>query len=519
MKDTTYFPQILWDSGRERAEQDCACSADVPFVAVHPPAGPEAETDCACAPAAVPLQAGLPEGRLWTLPPNLYRAPLPGGYQVAFSPTGPAGVVVLNGPAARLLDSFATPALLTDPAAQEMASLGLLQPVLPSPSRTPYPTARNPQPASHILHHVPRTTQYAIRNTLSTLTLWLHLTTRCNLRCAYCYAPRGETDMSPEVGRAAVDGALRSARAHGFPALKIKYAGGEPTLNLPTLQTVHEYARRRAAEAGLELREVVLTNGTTLTSALLRWLRDEEIRLSISLDGIGPAHDGQRASEDGIGSFARIAGGIERALALGIRPHLSVTVTAHNGDKLAEVVAFALDRGLPFNLNFVRPAPGRPDLTPEPARLIAALQSVIRNLQSATDNLQSAICNLLDRCDLSAPHRYPCGAGHAYIVVGPRGELARCHMEMERTVGTVWEEDPLAAVRGEDGFRNPPIEEKEGCRDCPWRYICAGGCPLTARQIVGREDRPSPYCAVYRAILPELLRLEGLRMMRAHSTP
>ncbi len=49
--------------------------------------------------------------------------------------------------------------------------------------------------------------------------------------------------MPPEVGRAAVDGAIRSATAHGLPALKIKYAGGEPTLNLPTLRAAHEAAR------------------------------------------------------------------------------------------------------------------------------------------------------------------------------------------------------------------------------------------------------------------------------------
>ncbi len=495
MKDTTDFPQILWDSGRERAEQDCACSADVLYVvAAKPPGGPEAETDCACVPAAALIQAGLPEGGLWALPPDLYRAPLPGGYQVAFSPTGPAGVVVLNGPAAQMLDSFAVPAPLADPSARQLAALGLL-----TSARTTESTIRSP---FHAL-------------TFHALTLWLHLTTRCNLRCAYCYAPRGETDMPVAVGTAAVDGALRSAQARGFASIKIKYAGGEPTLNLPTLRAVHEYARWRAAETGLELREVVLTNGTTLTRPLLQWLRDEGIRLSISLDGIGSAHDRQRAM-DGDGSFALVAGGVERALSLGLTPHLSITITAHNVDGLEGVVAFALERGLPFNLNFVRPVPGRPDLSPELERLITALQAVIRHLQSATSNLPSAICNLLDRCDFSTPHRYPCGAGHSYMVVGPRGEVARCHMDIARAVGSVWEEDPLAAVRRGDGFRNPPVEEKESCRECSWRYVCAGGCPLTARQVTGREDRPSPYCAVYRAILPELLRLEGLRILESH---
>ncbi len=505
MKDKTEFPQIFWDSEHDRAEQDCACSAELPVFVARTAPEQGAETDCACASAALshPQSAicNPQSAPLWALPPSLYRAPLPEGYQLAFNPVGSAGVVVLNGPAAHLLDSFATPAPLTDPVARQLAALGLLA---PHPSIFPFPVSRFPFPV---------------------LTLWLHLTARCNLRCAYCYAPRGDADMSPEVGRAAVDGAIRSAQAHGFRALKLKYAGGEPTLNLPTLRAVHEHARARAAQTGLELREVVLTNGTAITPALLTWLRDEGIRLAVSLDGIGPAHDGQRMAAGGDGSFTAVAGGVERALALGLTPHLSITVTAHNVDGLAGAVAFALDRGLPFNLNFVRPAPGCPDLTPAPERLIAGLraalseierrlQSAICPLQSAICNLQSAICNLLDRCDFGFPHRYPCGAGHAYLVVGPEGTVARCHMEMERTVGTLWEEDPLAAVRAEDGFRNPPVEEKEECRECPWRSVCAGGCPLMAQRYRGTPAAPSPYCAVYRAVLPELLRLEGLRILR-----
>lgn len=499
MKDKTDFPQIFRDSSRERAEQDCACPADASIFARETAREEGAETDCACAPAVSSnLQYATPNlhpANLWGIPPLLYRVPLPEGHQLVFNPAGPAGAVVLNSPAARILDSFATPAPLTDPVARQLATLGLLV-SQPSQATTPH--------VSHFTFHV--------------LTLWLHLTARCNLRCTYCYAPRGQADMPAEVGREAVDGAIRSAQAHGFRVLKLKYAGGEPTLNLSTLYAVHEYARARVSQVGLELREVLLTNGTTLTPALLEWLRDEGIRLSISLDGLGSVHNRQRSSVSGDGSFAAVAEGIEQALALGLTPHLSITVTRHNVNCLAEVVAFALGWGLPFNLNFVRPSPGRPDLTPPVDRLIAGLQAALREVErrlEAGTRLGFALSGLLDRCDFGAPHQYPCGVGHAYIVVGPKGKVAACHMEMERTVGTVWDEDPLAAVRRDD-LHNPPVEEKQGCRECPWRYACAGGCPLLAQQYWGTPAASSPYCAVYRAILPELLRLEGLRILRSH---
>ena len=101
--------------------------------------------------------------------------------------------------------------------------------------------------------------------------------------------------------------------------------------------------------------------------------------------------------------------------------------------------------------------------------------------------------------------------------MNPWGGVARCHMEMEEEVCTIWDEDPLEAVRQtETGFRNSLVDEKESCRDCPWRYVCAGGCPLLARWLTGRDDAPSPYCDVYRTVLPELLRAEGLRILRTN---
>ena len=484
------LPQILWAPlFRERTEQDCACSTDEPTIwYIKAKEEITGETDCACAVAVHALAAVGEIGKaLYQTPTYLYRSPLLSDHQVAFNPASSAGVVVLNGPAARVLDSYTEPAPLTDPTARQLAALGLLAPA--------------------------RATEYVVRNAPHTLTLWLHLTTRCNLHCAYCYAPRGNVDMSPEVGRAAVDGAIRSALARGFQGLKLKYAGGEPTLNFPTLRAVHEYAQTRAAQAGLGLREVLLTNGTTLTPALLRWLRNKDIRLSISLDGIGSAHDRQRVGKDGNGTFALVAKGIEQALALGLAPHLSITVTTYNVDGLADVVAFALERDLPFNLNFVRPVLNQPDLTPSPERLIAGIQAALGVIEARLPR-RRLVDGLLDRCDLSAPHRYPCGAGRSYLVVGPQGEVAPCHMELERTVGTVWEEDPLALVRAAEGFDNPPVEEKGSCRECLWRYICAGGCPLLTDRLRGGEGHLSPYCTVYRTLLPELMRLEGLRLLR-----
>ncbi len=49
-------------------------------------------------------------------------------------------------------------------------------------------------------------------------------------------------------------------------------------------------------------------------------------------------------------------------------------------------------------------------------------------------------------------------------------------------------------------------------------YRCTGGCPRLAFQCTGRYDAKSPLCQVYQAILPEVVRLESLRLLK-HQEP
>lgn len=40
----------------------------------------------------------------------------------------------------------------------------------------------------------------------------------------------------------------------------------------------------------------------------------------------------------------------------------------------------------------------------------------------------------------------------------------------------------------EIGIQNLPVEEKEGCRTCEWKYWCTGGCSLATHRATGRYD-------------------------------
>src|SRR5699024_182099 len=134
-------------------------------------------------------------------------------------------------------------------------------------------------------------------------------------------------------------------------ALKLKFAGGEASLNLPLVWELHAYAAVEAAARGLELDAVVLSNGVGLGRRNLLELQRRGIRLMISLDGFAADHDAQRVFANGRGSFQAVVRTIERALEIGLRPDISVTVSGRTAGGLAALVGWLLERELPFSLN------------------------------------------------------------------------------------------------------------------------------------------------------------------------
>jgi uncharacterized protein len=236
----------------------------------------------------------------------------------------------------------------------------------------------------------------------------------------------------------------------------------------------------------------------------------------ISLDGIGDQHDIQRPFANGRPSFGFVRQTIDELIAAGVPPHLSVTVTGRNAAGVADVVRFALEQGLTFSINLFRDndcASAFGDLRYEEDQIIRHLLEAFEVVEQMLPPW-SVLGAILDRGQLIQPRQRSCGVGQDYVVIDQHGQVAKCHMEIERTLGDVFTSDPLRLVREDRTILNLLSDEKEGCRDCTWRYWCSGGCSVATFRATGRFDVKSPNCAIYKAIYPRALRLEALRLLR-----
>lgn len=428
---------------------------------------------------------------------------------LACNPVGSGTVVVLDASARALLESFGSLAGLSALLArrerlrrdeEDAISLFYHTGLIGEREREPY----KPQETK------PRTLQ-----------AWLHVTNACNLSCQYCYVQKSKEHMVDTVAQRAIEAIFRSALKQHFKAIRVKYAGGEASLFPQKILAMHRLATQLAQQHGLDFSAYMISNGVALSPRLVEQFREQEIGITISLDGLGEYHDTQRSFASGLGSFKYVDRTIQQLLASNFLPHINVTVSQRNLAGLPALLEYILERDLPFTLSYYREnacSMHLHDLQYAEEQMIEAMRRAFRVIERHLPQ-RSLLGSLIDKADLRANHGYTCSAGRNYLVIDQQGGIAKCHTEMQNLVSSINEDDPLAAIQADrSDFINLPVDEKEGCRTCTWRYWCTGGCPLVTYKVTGRNDRRSPNCHIYQALFPAALRLEALRLLK-YQTP
>ncbi len=349
------------------------------------------------------------------------------------------------------------------------------------------------------------------------LTSWLHITDRCNLRCDYCYLPHLREDMTIDIGKASIDALFRSAKNNNYSHVKVKYAGGESLIKFDVIKELHSYAVRSSQYNEISLSGIILSNGTLLNSTMAKEIKLLNLSLMISLDGLGNVHDAQRRFTGGQGSFEAVKRGIMIALGEGVSPHISITVSGKNAYGLPELIQWILENNLTFSINFYREnelAFNLEDLKLDEEKIISGILAAYKVIENNLPR-RSLLNGIVDRANLSSAHSHTCGVGNNYMVFDYKGMISKCQMQMKKPVTNVKVDDPLKLIQLDQlGIQNLHVNEKEGCKNCEWKYWCTGGCSLLTHSVTGRYDVKSPNCRIYKAIYPEAMRLEGLRLLK-----
>jgi len=140
------------------------------------------------------------------------------------------------------------------------------------------------------------------------VTYFLFPTNECNLRCTYCYATKQPYVMSQETLSKTLDFIFNRDRQRFKEkgelqprSINIQFFGGEPTICWDTIVKAVEVGNK-IVDKTETVRWGMTTNCTLLNREKLRWLRHNNFKLLLSIDGPPAIHDKHRKTVAGKGS-------------------------------------------------------------------------------------------------------------------------------------------------------------------------------------------------------------------------
>jgi uncharacterized protein len=341
--------------------------------------------------------------------------------------------------------------------------------------------------------------------------LTLHLTTRCNLRCRYCYAPPSPSeDMSLATLRAAIDLAeVETARQHPRESVGIVLFGGEPLLRRDLVVEAVRHCRARTGATGQRFHFKMTTNGLLLDDAFFTAPDTKSVFVALSHDGAREAHDRHRVDAAGRGSFDRLEEKV--ALLLSHRrysPVLTVVTpetVAHYARSIEQLFArgfryllATLDYGVDWPASAVR-------------RLALEYRKLADWYYAATRAGHKFFfgpfeVKIASHIDAAGSCRERCELGLRQLSVAPNGRLYPCVQfvgdgsDARYAIG-----DVRAGIdrRARDELARVARRDEESCGRCAIRHRCNHTCGCISLRATGSLERVSPLlCAHERMVVP-----------------
>lgn len=323
--------------------------------------------------------------------------------------------------------------------------------------------------------------------------LYLHLTTRCNLQCTYCYnrswrKRRGLRDLPVGLAKKA----LQEAEALGIRTVLL--TGGEPLLH-PRALEIAGLSRQ------MGFRTVLLTNGVLIDEEFARKIAATCDQVTVSLDSAVPElHELHR----GKSTHKRVTEAIRLLKEAGTNEVVveGVITRQNQGEAYAEFEAFAKEIG-----------------ADRVAQQIYILQGDERDAHLSPDfsyflrKMDDAIESMVESGELRTRERVVwrdrCGAACGVIAIDADGTVYPCQglMKKEFAAGNI------STVSLAEAFEKSPVFQRvkkisvadiPRCRECAFRYLCGGGCRALAYNIGGSltASIPDRYCT-YNQLIAE----------------
>ncbi len=308
------------------------------------------------------------------------------------------------------------------------------------------------------------------------------VTSSCNYKCEYCFVESRfdnpqNTKMTKEVAKKGIELIKRNTNR-----IKIIFYGGEPFLNFEIIKYVADEANKN----NLEVNYTIISNGSIVNEEIIKFLKDYNVSLSISLDGQEETNDKARKYHNNKGTFQKVKKTLHQLKDAGIRFGISCTISTYNMNKPEEILEILEEfniKGFGYNLlsenNNIR--------INEEENI-----TMVRNLLAAEDLIfekkliEDRVINRKLKPFVEKRNWLRDCAGYGQqIIITPNGEVGTCHglwpdlvNDESRTyfdVDVNYKEKIIEHPTWKEWFSRIPFNMPQ-CWGCYGLGLCGGGC-------------------------------------------
>lgn len=320
----------------------------------------------------------------------------------------------------------------------------------------------------------------------------------CNLGCHMCiHAFSVENGMPRVIKRAMTFNVAKLwidyyvdvwSQSYDLDYLSFHFGAAEPFLTKKVFLDCLNYIKNKQTSLYKEI--LVNSNLTMLDDEILNALVENNVKVSVGLDGLEVENDLIRIDSKGRGTFRKIVKNIKILIDAGIKPGINLTLTDRNFSsvKPKEFLNFMKSLGIDavlVDIDFVLGINSKPhdilDKLMDFKKIADELQIELRG------NWMAPFYNMISENEDLEPKSFCASIRGKNIVVTPSGNLSFCTYS-STSISQITSKDIDKSISNfveemKNFMYTNYLKNKESrCSLCPILGLCGGGCHITSEQ-------------------------------------
>lgn len=350
----------------------------------------------------------------------------------------------------------------------------------------------------------------------------INCTNHCNMACTYCFEENWKeckvniNEINYHFSEAINKFVLFSVelcKDNSPNIVHILLHGGEPLLISTDL--IEELFDKITSKVK-NVHFIIQSNGTIITSQVIKLLKKFNVSLGISLDGDAISHDKFRVFKGGTGTHNIILSNIKKIQKEHIDVGCLITFNKYNLSRIDDVYSFFSKNNISFSFNpFFTPSNDKnynsikftDELYINSIKKLFDLWINDNNSNISIPTFERIIDGLTNTEGLHHVCTFSRDCSSNFIAIDTAGLLYICNhfcnncdlafSEYSTSISEIMKSNSIFKTRW-DKLQNTD------CKNCEISNLCYGGCPYHAYVANGTYYKKDPLCVCYKAIITHI---------------